>query len=35
VDVAGIEGVARRVPERLAPLVRDGVVRLCFKPPQT
>lgn len=23
------------VPERLAPLARDGVVRLCFKPPQT
>jgi hypothetical protein len=23
------------IPERLAPLARDGVVRLCFKPPQT
>ena len=23
------------VPEHLAPLARDGVVRLCFKPPQT
>jgi hypothetical protein len=23
------------VPERLAPLARDGLVRLCFKPPQT
>ena len=23
------------VPERLAPLARDGVVRLCFKPPRT
>lgn len=23
------------VPDRLAPLVRDGIVRLCFKPPMT
>jgi hypothetical protein len=23
------------IPDRLTPLVRDGVVRLCFKPPQT
>ena len=27
--------VAESVPERLSPLARDGVVRLCFKPLQT
>jgi hypothetical protein len=26
---------AEGVPERLRPLGRDGLVRLCFKPPQT
>jgi hypothetical protein len=27
--------LAGEVPERLRPLARDGLVRLCFKPPQT
>ena len=28
-------GIQGRIPERLAPLERDGRIRLCLKPPQT
>ena len=27
--------VEGEIPERLRSLARDGIVRLCFKPPQT